>query len=122
MTGHPRPVLVRLALPVAATLGAWPCWVPAWPRRPPYRSAPRRAVLVVDTSTTTTEAPTTTTTVPPTTTTEAPTTTTTEPATTTTARTTTTEPATTTTTTPLTTTKSSSTPWGLIVLIVVLVS
>jgi hypothetical protein len=122
MTGHPRTALVRLALPVAATLGALALLGVGVAAASPTtaRSGPG-AVLVVDTSTTTTEPPTTTTTVPPTTTTEAPTTTTTEPATTTSERaTTTTEPATT-TTTPLTNTKSSSTPWGLIVLIVVLV-
>jgi hypothetical protein len=123
VTGHPRPALIRLALPVAATLGALALLGAgvATASPVPFRSGSGPA-LVVDTSTTT-EPPTTTTTVPPTTTTEAPTTTTTEPATTTTteASTTTTEPATTTTTNPLTTTKSSSTPWGLIVLIVVLV-
>jgi hypothetical protein len=121
MTGHPRPARVRLALPLAATLGALALLGVGVAGASPARAhAGPGAVLVVDTSTTT-EPPTTTTTVPPTTTTEAPTTTT-EPATTTTeASTTTTEPATTTTTTPLTGTKSSSTPWGLIVLIVVLV-
>jgi hypothetical protein len=123
MTGNTRSRLVRLALPVAATLGAVGLLGVGVAAASPAtaRSGPQ-AVLVVDTTTTTTEPPTTTTTVPPTTTTEPPTTTTTEPATTTTEPpTTTTEPATTTTSTPLTSTKSSSTPWGLIVLIVVLV-
>jgi hypothetical protein len=123
MTGHPRTARVRLALPLAATLGALALLGVGVAGASPAtaRSGPG-AVLVVDTSTTTEPATTTTTVPPTTTTTEAPTTTTTEPTTTTTeASTTTTEPATTTTSTPLTGTKSSSTPWGLIVLIVVLV-
>ncbi len=72
---------------------------------------------------TTTVAPPTTTTVPSTTTTTVPSTTTTVAPTTTThpARTTTTEPRTTTTTTSPTKSTASTTPWGLIALIVVLV-
>jgi hypothetical protein len=81
-------------------------------------------------TTTTTEAPTTTvapttTTVPVTTTTVPATTTTTRPATTTTSHpttTTTTHPATTTTTTAPVTPTSSSTPWGLILLIVAILA
>jgi hypothetical protein len=114
---HPRPALVRLALPVAACLGALALVGTGVAAAVPVPSGPA-PVLVADPSTTTTEPPTTT--VAPTTTTEAPTTTTTEPATTTTEperTTTTTEPAT--TTSQPATTKSSST--GLIVLIVVLV-
>jgi hypothetical protein len=83
---------------------------------------PIRAAVLVDTTTTTipdtttsTSVPTTTTTVPATTTTTSATTTTTS-----TSTTTTTEPATTTTTVPKATT-ASKTPWGLIVLVVVLV-
>lgn len=85
-------------------------------------TAPAAAVLV---DTTTTVPDSTTTTVPATTTTVAPTTTTTSTSSTTTTTrptttTTTTHPSTTTTTKPAATT-SSSTPWGLIVLVVVLV-